>query len=89
MHTTEIIEQKSISDECWSITIRCCNDPSTDSVRTIHAVVRDRTGVLNQRTDEDLQTDIDQHHDEVMSRHAAKMAGKLAINLGQRTKIHS
>jgi hypothetical protein len=87
-HTTEIVRQQQTSDEIISVTVRCCGDSATDSTRSIHVLIR-QNGVVVPRNADEIQSDIDGHHDEVAAKHAGMVAGKGHIlNLTNTTKTH-
>lgn len=81
MHTTEVVDQRQISDECIAITVRCCQDSITDSVTTIMNV-----HVLSS---DDIDVIVDKHHDYVKTRHEGLLAGMAHLTtLQNRTKTH-
>ncbi len=76
MHTTQIVEVKQSSDGTLAVRVRCCNDPLTDSIMTIH---------FHGRTDEEIQQDIQKHHADVAQKHT--WAGRAKNLLAQLTDI--
>jgi hypothetical protein len=60
-HSTRIVQVSKPASGLLAVTIRCCDDPTTDSVLTIHQL---------HRSDEDIQKDIDAHKARVEELHA-------------------
>lgn len=52
-HVAKLVEVKPLSDGALSVRARCCDDPTTDSCRTIYG--------LEQHTTETLDSDIEGH----------------------------
>lgn len=46
-HQAEVIEVREAGDGVLAVRVRCCGDPSTDSVHTLHQLERD-DAVLDQ-----------------------------------------
>jgi hypothetical protein len=67
-HTTEIVNTKQCSDESIAITIRCCDDPQTDSVLTVYGV--------SKLSEKQLAADVNKHHDRVALKHDGMQSGK-------------
>lgn len=63
MHKAKLVEVKALSDGALSIRARCCEDPSTDSCRTIYG--------LEQHTEETLTAESAAHCADVERKHAA------------------
>lgn len=81
MHTTEIVEEKQISDEMIAIKIRCCGNPKTDSVLTI--------AYAHKLSPEEIDKMIDAHHDCVREKHVGLSGGLDHIRRSkQRVKVH-
>lgn len=59
-HTSEIVNARPVGNGLLAVTVRCCGDPTTDSVLTLHELQRDNTEI-----DADIQT----HKDRVEKLH--------------------
>lgn len=80
-HKTEVVKAVE-TDEAISITIRCCDNPKTDSVLTIHGV--------HKLTPEQLEADVARHHDQVAAKHDAMGKAKASLaQLTTKTKEHN
>lgn len=44
-HTSEVVKALPLKSGLLAVTIRCCGDPATDSVRTLHELQRDNTAI--------------------------------------------
>lgn len=62
-HTPEIIKTEQVANGIVRFVARCCGDPSTDSVLTIH--------VRHDSTEEEVEADIKLTLDRVSKEHAA------------------
>ena len=60
-HTSQIVQVSKPVSGLLAVTIRCCDDPKTDSVLTIHEL---------HRPDEEIQADIEAHKARVEQLHA-------------------
>ena len=81
MHITEIVKTKQESDECISVTIRCCSNPKTDSTFTIYGV--------HAMSPETLQKQVDKHHSRVASKcHGMGAGHSLLSTLSKKPKTH-
>lgn len=80
-HKTEIIKATT-TDEAIAITIRCCGDEKTDSSRTVYGI--------HKMTAEQLEVEVNNHHDLVAAKHEAMGKMKDALgSLNTKTKVHS
>jgi hypothetical protein len=80
-HKTEVIKAKE-TDSAIAITIRCCDDPQTDSALTVYGV--------HKITPEQLEIEVNNHHDRVAAKHEAMGKMKDALSkLNTKTKVHS
>lgn len=81
-HTTEIVgKPKQVSDEAIAVTIRCCGDPKSDSTLTIYGI--------GKITADELNAQIDAHHDRVAAKHHGMGTGKsLLSGIIAKTKTH-
>ncbi len=68
MHTTRIVKTQQASDEAIAVTIRCCENPQTDSTVTIYGVAS--------KSAADIDAKVSKHHDVVAAKCAGMMAGK-------------
>jgi hypothetical protein len=66
-HTSAIIQITEPVDGLLAVTVRCCGDPKTDSVLTLHEL---------HRSDEEIDADIATHQARVENLHAAKIRAK-------------
>ena len=66
-HTTEIVNAHQPADGLLAVAVRCCRDPKTDSVLTLHQL---------ERSDEEIKQDIRDHQARVAKLHAAKLRAK-------------
>jgi len=84
-HTTEIVETTQLNNECISVKIRCCGDSLTDEVVTIYRV--------HTLTPEQIQQQIDAHHDAVAQKHRGLLAGLAHVESirtsGAHRKVHN
>jgi hypothetical protein len=79
-HKTEVIRAIE-TDAAIAVTIRCCDNPKTDSVLTVHGV--------HKLTVEQLEAEVIKHHDRVASKHDAMGKAKDHISkLTVRVKTH-
>ena len=67
MHQSAIIKVHEPADGILAVTVRCCGDPKTDSVLSIHEL---------HRTDEEIRKDIADHQARVEKLHADKLRAK-------------
>jgi hypothetical protein len=82
MHTTRVVKTQQASDEAIAVTIRCCENPQTDSTVTIY-------GVANQ-TAAQIEAKVSKHHDAVAAKCAGMMAGKQILkDLVLTPKVHA
>lgn len=44
-HTSKIIKAVPLVNGLLAVTVRCCGDPQTDSVLTLHELQRDNTAI--------------------------------------------
>lgn len=44
-HTSEVINAKLVANGLLAVTVRCCGDPATDSVLTLHELQRDDAAI--------------------------------------------
>jgi hypothetical protein len=81
-HTTQVVKIEQVSDECICVKIRCCDDEKTDAVLTVYNVMN--------LTQEQIEAQIDKHHDRVAAKCAgmAKAKGHLQL-VGNQTKVHN
>jgi hypothetical protein len=79
-HVTEVVKQEQHSDESVAVTIRCCDDPKTDSTLTIYGVAK--------HSAETIAEAIDKHHNKVAAKHQGMQAGKQHLLTVQKTKAH-
>ena len=63
-HTAKIIEVKSLSDGALSIKARCCDDPTTESCRTVYG--------LESHTEATLDAEASAHCAEVQRKHVIR-----------------
>lgn len=66
-HTSVIIKVTEPADGLLAIHVRCCGDPTTDSVLTLHEL---------HRSDEEIDADIARHQARVENLHAQKIRAK-------------
>lgn len=69
-HTSQIVNIEDAADGLLAITVRCCGDPKTDSVLTLHEL---------HRSEAEIDADIAAHHARVQKLHAAKAFAKVHI----------
>jgi hypothetical protein len=67
MHQSAIIRVHEPADGILAVTVRCCEDPKTDSVLSIHEL---------HRSDSDILKDIEVHKARVEQLHAHKARAK-------------
>jgi len=80
-HTTKVIREAQVSDEDMAVTIRCCDNPKTDSTMTIHGFYK--------LTAAQLDTAYNKHHDRVAAKCQGMDIGKqLLVSAVTRTKTH-
>ena len=80
-HKTEVIKA-GMTDEAIAITIRCCGDEKTDSALTVYGI--------HKMTPEQLEVEVNNHHDRVAAKHEAMGKMKDALgSLNTKTKVHS
>ena len=81
MHITEIVKTEQVSDEGVAVTIRCCNNPKTDSTVTIYGV--------HAMSPEKLQEQVDKHHSRVALKcHGTGTGKSLLDTLSKKPKTH-
>jgi hypothetical protein len=80
-HKTEVVNAVT-TDEAITITIRCCDEPKSESSLTVYGI--------HKMTPEQLEVEVNNHHDRVAAKHHAmgKMKDALA-NLNTKHKVHS
>jgi hypothetical protein len=66
-HTSQIVKIEEPADGLLAVTVRCCGDPKTDSVLTIHEL---------HRSDVEIDADVAAHQARVEKLHAAKAHAK-------------
>lgn len=69
-HTSAIVKITEPADGLLAITVRCCGDPKTDSVLTLHEL---------HRSDAEIDADIATHQARVETLHAAKEHAKAHV----------
>lgn len=80
-HMTKIIKMEQVSDEAVTVTVRCCDDPHTDSVLTIY-------GIHNLSATK-LDEYINKHHDNVAAKCKGMGLGKDLLSRAiAKTKKH-
>lgn len=80
-HKTEVIKANE-TDSAITITIRCCNEPKTDSVLAVYGI--------HKITPEQLEVEVNNHHDRVAAKHDAMGKMKDALSkLNTKTKVHT
>lgn len=62
-HSSSIVNVHEAADGILSVTIRCCGDPKTDSVVSIHELAR---------SEEEIDQDVAVHRSRVEKMHEAK-----------------
>lgn len=77
-HSSKIIRAGNPVSGLLSVTVRCCEDPKTDSVLTVH---------LSNASDEEVQQAIDTHRKKVEQLHAhddraERLMKKLGAQIG-------
>ena len=63
-HTSKLVEVIHVADEALAVRVRCCDDPTTDSVHTIYG--------LHNLSEADIDVQITQHKARVETKHEAK-----------------
>jgi hypothetical protein len=66
-HKSAIITITEPADGLLAITVRCCGDPTTDSVLTLHEL---------HRADEEIDADIAAHQTRIETLHGHKLRAK-------------
>lgn len=81
MHITQIVRQEQVSDECIAVTVRCCQNPKTDSTVTIYGIAAmDHAAV---------EAEVEKHHDRVAAKcDGMKKASDHLATLMTKTKQH-
>ena len=69
-HKSDLISVEETGDGHLAVRVRCCGDPSTDSVLTLQGLHRD---------DADIDKDIQEHHARVEGLHHARTRAKQHI----------
>jgi hypothetical protein len=82
MHTTKVVKTEQFTDECIAVTIRCCDNPNTDSVLTI--------AQAHAHTGEQIESMVETHHDKVRTRCVGMQAALQTLkSLTNLTKEHT
>jgi hypothetical protein len=82
MHTTRIVKTQQTSDEAIAVTIRCCENPQTDSTVTIYGV-KDKTSAQ-------IDEKVSKHHDLVAAKCAGMQAAKQILkDIVLTPKVHA
>ena len=82
MHTTRIVKTHQASDEAIAVTIRCCENPQTDSTVTIYGV-KDKTSAQ-------IDEKVSKHHDVVAAKCAGMQAAQQHLKeIFTTTKVHA
>jgi hypothetical protein len=61
-HVSRIVKVTKLADGLLGVRVRCCNDPSSDSILTLHELHRD---------DAEIDSDIQKHQAKVEKLHEA------------------
>jgi peptidoglycan hydrolase CwlO-like protein len=69
-HTSAIVKVEPLGDGLLAVTVRCCNDKTTDSVLTLHELHRE---------DSAIDADIQAHQARIEKLHAARDHAKAHI----------
>jgi len=82
MHTTRVVRHEQKSDEAIAVTIRCCEDPNTDSAVTIYDVAN--------MTQTQIEEQVSKHHDRVAAKCGGMQRAKQHLaELLTTTKVHA
>lgn len=71
IHSSTVINVQKVSDGIIAVKIRCCGDPSTDSVLSVHEL---------HRPDEEIQKDVEEHRARVEQLHQQAQRAEELIN---------
>jgi hypothetical protein len=81
MHVTQIVKATQVSDEAVAVTVRCCDNPKSDSTVTIYGI--------HEMTPETLQAKVDKHYSRVAKKCHGMGAGQsLLATLSKMPKAH-